>query len=190
MKDTDMRLLCIGDSNTYGYDPSSYFGGRYPACVRWTDNLDGWEVVNCGMNGLSIPADGKVWRNLIESKNPNLITIMLGSNDLLEGRSAAAAAERMETFLKTILDNWKSVLLIAPPPMKPGAWVQSESQIRESGRLCQLYRDQADKLGIDFADAGDWNVELSFDGVHFTEAGHEAFAEGLKNHLKEKYHES
>jgi len=74
--------------------------------------------------------------------------------------------------------------------MKPGAWVQSESQIRESGRLCQLYRDQADKLGIDFADAGDWNVELSFDGVHFTEAGHESFAEGLKNHLKEKYHES
>ena len=121
MKYTDMRLLCIGDSNTYGYDPRSYYGGRYPACVRWTDNLDGWEVVNCGMNGLSIPAEGKVWRDLIESKNPNLITIMLGSNDLLEGRSADEAAERMESFLKTILDNRKTVLLIAPPPMKPGA---------------------------------------------------------------------
>ena len=26
-----MTLLCYGDSNTYGFDPRSYFGGRYPA---------------------------------------------------------------------------------------------------------------------------------------------------------------
>lgn len=25
-----MRLLCCGDSNTYGYDPRSFFGDRYP----------------------------------------------------------------------------------------------------------------------------------------------------------------
>ena len=30
------RLLCYGDSNTYGYDPRSYLGGRYPQSVRWT----------------------------------------------------------------------------------------------------------------------------------------------------------
>ena len=30
------RILCFGDSNTYGYDPRSYLGGRYPASVRWT----------------------------------------------------------------------------------------------------------------------------------------------------------
>ena len=185
-----MRLLCIGDSNTYGFDPGSCLGGRYPANVRWTERLDAWEVFNCGMNGLTIPTEGKVWKNLIESRNPDLVTIMLGSNDLLEGRSADEAAARMESFLKTLLDSSKSFLLIAPPPMKPGTWVPSESLIRESGRLCRLYRDLADKLGIDFADAREWNVELSFDGVHFTEAGHETFAEGLKNHLKEKYSES
>ena len=32
-----MRLICFGDSNTYGYDPRSFFGGRYPG--RWTDLL-------------------------------------------------------------------------------------------------------------------------------------------------------
>lgn len=34
-----MTLLCYGDSNTYGFDPRSYFGGRYPAEVRWTHRL-------------------------------------------------------------------------------------------------------------------------------------------------------
>ena len=33
------RILCWGDSNTYGYDPQSPLGGRYPPQVRWTDQL-------------------------------------------------------------------------------------------------------------------------------------------------------
>ena len=54
-----MRLLCFGDSNTYGYDPRSYGGDRYPPESRWTDLLaesTGWEVVNLGQNGREIPA--------------------------------------------------------------------------------------------------------------------------------------
>lgn len=38
-----MKILCIGDSNTYGYDPRSFFGDRYPEDVRWTDNLGACE---------------------------------------------------------------------------------------------------------------------------------------------------
>lgn len=29
-----MKVICYGDSNTYGYDPRSYIGGRYPAGAR------------------------------------------------------------------------------------------------------------------------------------------------------------
>ena len=53
-----MRVLCFGDSNTYGYDPRSYFGGRYPAISRWVDLLaakTGWDVINAGENGREIP---------------------------------------------------------------------------------------------------------------------------------------
>ena len=51
------RLLCYGDSNTFGYDPRSYLGGRYPESVRWTALLiaKGWNVINKGENGRSIP---------------------------------------------------------------------------------------------------------------------------------------
>ncbi len=49
--------MCFRDSNTYGYDPRSYLGGRYPKSVRWTGRLeaDDWEVFNLGENGHPIP---------------------------------------------------------------------------------------------------------------------------------------
>ena len=77
------------------------------------------------------------------------------------------------------------LLLIAPPPMKRGAWVTEESLITESVKLAEAYQSMSQKLGIAFVNAGQWNVELTFDGVHFTDAGHRAFAEGLYAYLTE-----
>ena len=95
----------------------------------------------------------------------------------------------MEVFLHDILRIGMPVLLIAPPALNRGAWVQDEIRIDESRILSGLYKELTIKLGADFADAGEWAVELSFDGVHFTEAGHKAFAQGLKKHLEEKLYE-
>ena len=53
----------------------------------------------------------------------------------------------------------------------------------ESARLGACYRTLAEMLGIGFADAGMWNIETAYDGVHFSEAGHAAFAKGLLNQL-------
>ncbi len=60
--------------------------------------------------------------------------------------------------------------------------------IRESRRLAKCYAALAEKLEINFADAGAWGVELAYDGVHFSEAGHRAFAAGIRSYffLKEK----
>ena len=46
-----MDIICFGDSNTYGYDPRGYFGGRYDADCRWVDILaveNGWTIFNMG----------------------------------------------------------------------------------------------------------------------------------------------
>ena len=34
-----------------------------------------------------------------------------------------------------------------------------------------------------FADAGEWDIELTFDGVHFSEEGHKSFAQKLNELL-------
>ena len=46
-----MKILCIGDSNTYGYDPRSYIGSRYAEGIPWADRLDGCACVDCHVAG-------------------------------------------------------------------------------------------------------------------------------------------
>lgn len=193
------RLLCYGDSNTYGYDPRSYLGGRYPESVRWTALLRGygWEVINRGENGRSIPHNGRGIDMAIQAlchEEADILAVMLGSNDLLQmpTPSAEECTERMERFLTALLypDTWKKsrkILLIAPPPMALGVWVQDGETITASLRLAECYEDTARRLGIGFANAGSWKVGLTFDGVHFSEAGHLAFATGIHQALSERF---
>jgi lysophospholipase L1-like esterase len=73
----------------------------------------------------------------------------------------------------------KSILLIAPPTMKRGAWVTDDAVVVQSLELSQQYRRLAEETDILFADADEWEIELTFDGVHFTEEGHARFADKL-----------
>ena len=179
-----MRILCFGDSNTYGYDPRGFFGDRYGAEDRWVDLLarqTGHVIINSGANGREIPRNPYVLRLLAEHAPVDIFLVMLGTNDLLQGASAKEAADRMEAFLNQLLPHCKQLLLVAPPPMKRGAWVTSDELMAESINLAEEYKLLAETLNIPFVDTRHWNIELTFDGVHFTEEGHHAFA----NHLME-----
>ncbi len=184
------RILCFGDSNTFGYDPRSYFGSRYPADIRWTGLLqnDGWEVADCGQNGLCIPRETQLpaVADLLRRVTADVAAVMLGSNDLLNGATAEETAGRMAALLRCVKENagTADILLIAPPPMQPGDWVRTQELADESEKIGGLYRALADELGISFADAGEWGVTLTFDGVHFSPEGHAAFAGGLIKSLK------
>ena len=179
-----MRILCFGDSNTYGYDPRGFFGDRYDAGDRWVDLLakqTNHEIINAGANGREIPRNPYVLRLLNEHAPVDIFLVMLGTNDLLQGTTAKEAAARMEGFLNPLLPHCKQILLVAPPPMKLGAWVPADKLVSESIHLAEEYKLLAERLNIPFVDTRHWIIELTFDGVHFTEEGHHAFA----NHLME-----
>lgn len=185
-----MTILCFGDSNTYGYDPRSHFGSQYPAQYRWVDllaqKLD-CKTVNAGENGREVPRrEGELMRfdlMLTNQKPIDLLVIMLGGNDLLQGNSVEAVVKRLESFLEHIDLDKSRLLLIGPPPMQHGEWVPTQALIDASVALNHQYKALAERLGVRFADAGEWNIPLTFDGVHFTEEGHKAFAEGLSQYL-------
>ena len=181
-----MRILCFGDSNTYGYDPRGFFGDRYDAGDRWTALLaarTGHGVINAGANGREIPRNSDASALLARHAPVDIFLVMLGTNDLLRGASAREAAARMESFLTPLLPHCGRVLLVSPPPMKRGAWVPTDGLAAESQQLAEEYRLLAETLNIPFADTRPWNIALTFDGVHFTEEGHRTFADHLTAYL-------
>ena len=181
-----VRILCFGDSNTYVYDPRGFFGDRYGVEDRWVDLLakkTDHEIINAGANGREIPRNPYALRFLTEHAPMDIFLVMLGTNDLLQGASAKETTARMEAFLNQILPHCKQILLVAPPPMKRGAWVPMDELVTESIYLGDEYKLLAEKLNIPFVDTRHWNIELAVDGVHFTEAGHHAFAEKLRKEL-------
>ena len=68
-----MKILCFGASNTYGYDPRSYFGSQYPAQYRWVDLLA--EKLNC-----TAITEMAVIRDIIFFFIPHLILIHISKN--------------------------------------------------------------------------------------------------------------
>ncbi len=177
-----MKVICFGDSNTYGYDPRGYLGGRYDADCRWVDILaaeTGWTISNMGQNGREIPSAAPAF-----PADTDLLIVMLGTNDLLQGRSPEQADERLEQFFSSISLGRSKILLIAPPPMAMGELVPSPQLIDDSLTFTRFCQTLAERLGIRFADAGRWGIPLAYDGVHFTEQGHKAFAAGLLGELK------
>ena len=174
-----MNIYCFGDSNTYGFDPRSFLGDRYPAECRWTDILaekTGRQVINDGMNGRCIP------KNLPPfSGDTDLLIVMLGSNDILQGLSLYDIGIRMRKFMDSL--EAERILLISPPSFQRGAWIYNEKLIDTSKLLSNIYRDIAQEYNAMFLDADEWGIDLCFDGVHFTEHGHKVFANRLYDYL-------
>ena len=82
------KIICCGDSNTYG--ACGFAGGRHHADIRWTGILQNsglYDVVNLGENGREIPSDQWELNELTEilrrEGDFDLLTVMLGTNDLL-----------------------------------------------------------------------------------------------------------
>lgn len=189
------RILFYGDSNTYGYDPRGFGGGRYPASSRWPDILakelaPEAEVIADGTNGLTIPGNEYEFhwldRFLTENQPASLFGIMLGSNDWLnmERPDPKAVAERMERAVRHVqklaaADGWKmEILLMAPPQIVIPAGPMAVYDTAD-GRLSEAYRRVADACGTKFIDTAAFQAELAYDGVHLSENGHREFAEKL-----------
>ncbi|MCR4711178.1 MAG: hypothetical protein K5707_02670 [Clostridia bacterium] len=202
-----MRILFYGDSNTYGFDPRGYGGGRYPRGVRWTGRLaaaePGWEIINRGLNGRQVPDIRRTSvrqqvEAMLRAELPlDVMAVMLGTNDLLltGDPDAAETVDRMEALLTFLQEEFPemALLLIAPPLLFRGpdeVWDPAfpPAQFRrwqaESESLNEGYRQLAERLGIRFCDSGDWGIAMGFDLVHFSEAGHAEFARRIAEELK------
>ena len=175
------RIVCYGDSNTYGYDGDDPFGARLPVDSRWPELLGGLlgcECFNCGLNGRTIPH----FQRGIEADLAmicryapcTLVIVMLGTNDLFTDTEPEETAERMRRFLEKLKEAVPetAILLCAPPPVTDFG----EAYISAFETLADLYGELAGELGVAFVDSTGWGIRTAGDGVHFSERGHRVFA--------------
>lgn len=195
------RILCFGDSNTWGYDPAAQ--DRFDRDVRWTGVLrnalgSGYEVIEEGLNGRTTvwddPIEGyKCGKDYLipclETHRPlDLVIIMLGTNDLKKRFSLSAfdIAQGAGVLVRIVQQSVAgragaapSVLLLAPPPVAKLTWFEQmfEGAAEKSQKLGYYYRQVAEELGCAFLDTATVIVSSDLDGIHFEAAEHRKLGE-------------
>jgi lysophospholipase L1-like esterase len=199
------KILCYGDSNTYGRIPGAE-RRRYPTNVRWTGVLQGllggdYEVIEEGLGGRTTvidDGDGSARNGLkyllpcIESHAPiDFFVVCLGTNDLKErfALSAEQIAANFERLLSEAMRKFKDeqgripeVIVMAPPLVDESVPTTQERYIgaeAKSNQLGELYQRLATKYEAKFLDLAQLVIPSKDDGYHLDEASHRKVAEEL-----------
>ena len=203
-----IRILCYGDSNTFGYIPGR--GGRYNCHTRWPGRLQELlgseyqvreeglcgrttafeDVTEPGRNGLD-----RI-REAVERSLPlDLLIIMLGSNDCKAqfGASAQEIAGGLEQVAAQARGGEASgfrVLLVAPAAMTDRVMHSGfgsefdQRSIKVSKELAEAYEALARKYGCDFLDGSKVTQVSEIDGLHLDAEGHGRLAEAVVKYLQ------
>ena len=173
----EKKIVCFGDSNTWGYDPCSPLGEPYGRC--WCRILaQQLNIENMGMNGRTAAG----FRERIPQCA--LLILMLGTNDILQGRAPQHIVQDVEKLIAERRNQYpdQNLLLLAPPEIRiPGTEFSTQTAV-----LADEYEDLARRTGCLYGNPGRWDLSLAFDGVHLSQEGHRQFAECLLRLLHEK----
>lgn len=201
------RILCFGDSNTYGYIPDGT--GRYSEDIRWTGILQKKlmseaTIIEEGLCGrttvfqdeLRIGRRGvEILPILLESHAPlDLVTVMLGTNDCktVYGASAEVIGKGVEKIvgqIKAILPQTE-ILLISPILLGDDVWKNeydpefSKESVLVSKKLKEVYSKIAEKNNCMFLAASDIAKPSECDQEHLDARGHEQLANGIYERIK------
>ena len=205
------KIVCFGDSNTYGYDPTT--GGRFDENTRWPAILqkllgDGYEIFEEGQNGRTIANDDP-WEGgtkcgmdyvlpMLETKRPDLLIIMLGSNDLKKKFNLPAAdiAGSLMTMLMNIQGycnrfikcSGMKILVVSPPALSEpfeesyfATFFDEKYVVARSKELAKWYEMVADQFGCEFLNATASVSAGSVDHLHLDPEGHKKMADLVRD---------
>ena len=200
------RVLCFGDSNTWGYIPGNYpsrmdFGTRWPGVMA---RLSGFHPVEAGLCGRTAWVDDPrvPGRNglaalpgiLDEAGYPDLAVVMLGTNDCKACYRATPdlIGDGLERCLDLIQERVPApgILLVSPVFLGEDVWLPendpefSPESVALSRKLPETYRAIAERRGHRFLAASDYTAPEAGDEEHLDPAGHLRLGEAISRELK------
>ncbi|MCH4154023.1 MAG: GDSL-type esterase/lipase family protein [Saccharofermentans sp.] len=191
------RILCYGDSNTFGLIPAS--ADRYPESIRWTSRLQKdlgddylvFEEGRCGrttcfedlrrpgLNGLAVlPSVLRTYQTL------DYTVIMLGTNDCKSAYHAKIemltdAISRMAGIIRE-RDSQCRIIIMSPAPLADDVALLDKEFDDTSARFSQglriAYRILCSTNGYHFLDAGMFGSASPLDGQHLEAGSHRHLA--------------
>jgi len=208
------RILCFGDSYTWGYIPGTNHE-RFSEEIRFPKVLqkllgNDFEIIEEGLNSRTLVSEderpGEQGRNgsqylipCLDSHDPlDLVIIMLGTNEMkhkFQTSSEEIGSLFEENFIKVILnrksqfrDSYPKLLIISLPVINESAeyaLVRYVGGTAKSKQLSKIYSDIAKTNECYFVDAS--KLAVGIDGVHLTEESHVKLAEMLYNAVNQIY---
>lgn len=206
-----MRILCIGDSNTWGYNPVN--GQRYER--RWTKVLAELmpenEIIEEGLNGRTLLSVDPVVKErcgiaglkmlLMSHKPIDVVVIMLGSNELKKFFECSAdyVADGVGEFIKVIKDMelWQrfyvpKILIISPILIREELMENGdvfgefdENSVIQSKCFAAAIEAVCRECEVDFMNAADYAEASLEDNIHMDEENHKKLAEAVNLKLRE-----
>lgn len=203
------RILCFGDSNTYGYIPDG--SGRYDEDIRWTGIIsrslgEDYIVLEEGLCGRTTIFEDDVREGLkgldsvesvIKKHNPvDLFIIMLGTNDCKSKYNATPdiIAGGVEKVINKALEASSSnvkVLVISPILLGEGVGGEDydpefcENSEKVCAKLAGKYKALAVENNFYFLDASEYATASPIDREHLDASGHSSLAEGILHRINE-----
>ena len=208
-----MNILCFGDSNTFGTNPS---GGRWDLHERWPSVLQdelgmNYRVIEEGLGGRITVMEDELEGDkcgkrhlpvLLRSHRPlDLVIIMLGTNDMKHrfnmlpvdiAKGAAQLGEIVKSYPYGAYYPVPQVLLVSPVLIKPGISHSpytgfTEEAVRVSHQLGEYYRQEAEAHHWLFLDASEVASASERDKLHMEKEDHRALAEALAAMIRDSY---
>lgn len=192
-----MKLLCIGDSLTYGY--GVFRDESWVQLVKKGLNIP---IINKGINGDTTAGMlSRSYTDVVEN-NPSHVIIMGGCNDFISNRSLNMVEENIKELVKEAIDyNIVPIIGIEPPIDKILAerkwsgdvdYDKVNSTIEDYRQWIINYSTENNIDHIDFYKCFVENLkikdsrELYVDGLHPTALGHKLMADCAIDLLKLK----
>lgn len=203
------KIICFGDSNTWGYIPGT--GKRYEPDARWSGMLallTGDTVIEEGLNGRTSAFldPGLPWAtgtDYIEacvcSHDPfDLLIIMLGTNDMktyvcnCADISAKGIAKVAAMARNALGQQDLKVLIVSPIEISERCLEIEEIKLQfnadsvsNSKKLKKDLQEQADLQHCYFLNAAEYAKASDVDAIHLDLAGNAMLAEAIAAKVKE-----
>ena len=202
------KVLCFGDSNTYGFVPEKCT--RYDKNTRWTGVLQAlcgsdFSIIEGGCNNRTAfvdnPADTeqtgyKILPEYFKKDYFDIVVLAIGINDLqlffkptLE--EFEQGIEKLIKITKDLSPNAK-IILVCPSKLdlagiKSGvfSFQFDEISVEKSYHLPQIYKKLAEKYACELVDLNEIVKVSPLDGLHFSAESHKTIAENLYKNLKQ-----